>query len=194
MPFVIAPLSDVKGINNYPEYIEALKALEAAAFIRADKQWSGVSVGGLLPQSGQFGIGPLRKNDMAADTSDNTPSGSYTFRKNFTATGWGDIFRYTVRNDYIQAFAGWLISDDVLRILQFRIEIGSNLFPIWDIQEAQRMNRFAIILKQDEGGELVADPKTRVLMRVYIESTGFQRVVPLGFSMFRRSDLILTET
>lgn len=194
MPFIIAPLSDVKGLNNYPEYNEALMALEAAAFARGNVLWDGAQPGGLTPGPNQFGIAPLRKNDMAGDTTDLTPSGSYTFRKNFTSPGWGDIFRYNTRLDEIHAFAGLLISDDVLRVLQIRMELGSRLFPIWDIQEAQRYNRFAVIFKQDKDGELIVDPHTRVLHRVYLESTGFQRIVPLGFLLFRRSDLVLTET
>ena len=150
--------------------------------------------GGLIPGQGQFVLGPLRKNDMAVDTADATPSGTYTFRKNITATGWQDVFNYNVRNDSIHAIAGFLISDDVLRITQLRLEIGQNRFPIWDIQEAQRYNKFAIILKTDQGGALVADPRTRMLVRLYAESVGFQRVVPLGFQLFRRADIMLSET
>ena len=194
MPYVIAPLSDVKGLNNYPEYIDALKAVEKAALARADVLWSGQAPGGLVPTGQQYGLGPLRKNDMAVDTTDSTPSGSYSFRKTVTATGWVDTFNYTVRQDMIHAFAGFLVADDVLRITQFRMEIGDRRFPIWDIQEAFRYDKFAVILKTDQGGELVADPRTRVLMRTYFETVGLQRVVPLGLSLYRRPDLVITET
>ncbi len=194
MPFIIAPLSDVKGLNDYPEYQAALKATQDAAFHRAGKVWNGYTPGGLIPGDKQFGVGPLRKNDMSRDTSDSTPSGSYTFRTNIAATGWRDIFSYTVRADTIHGFVGFLVAEDALRITQFRMEIGQNRFPIWDLQEAQRYNRFAIIIKTDAGKELVADEKSRVLWRIYVESTGFQRVVPLGLQLFKNPDLVLTET
>ena len=153
-PFTIAPLGDVKSLNNYPEYISALQELERVAFARAATIWDGATPGGIIPGAGQFGIGPFRKNDMSGDTVDNTPSGSYTYRINIaTANAWRDLFNYTVRNEMIHAFAGWLFSD----------------------------------------GALVADQKTSILQRMYVESTGFQRVVPLGFQLWRRPDLVLSE-
>lgn len=195
MPYIIAPLSDVKGLNNYPEYIDAMRALQQAAFARAASLWEGFTPGGILPGQNQFGIGPFRKNDQAGDTTDSANSGSYTYRKNYTtASAWTDAFRYTVRVDEIHAFAGFLIDAPTLNLIQFRMQIGSKIFPVFDIQEAQRYSKFAIILKTDAGSELIADPKTFVLTRVYVETAGFQRVVPLGFELFRRPDLHITET
>ena len=195
MPFIIAPLSDVKGPNSYPEFIDAMRAVQNAAMARASALFSGDSAaGGLIPGENEYGIGPMRKNDMSTNTTDSTPSGSYTFRKSITATGWQDIFNFTTRKDIITGIAGFLITDNALNILQFRMEIGTRLFPIWDIQEAQRYDKFAIILKTDVGGELVADPGTRVLIRIYAETVGIQRVTPIGLQLFRRTDLVLTET
>ena len=194
MPYIIAPLDEVKGEGQFPEFQGVLRALEAKAHARATSIWPGFSFGGLIPSSQEYGIGPLRKNDMSGDTTDSLASGSYTFRKNITATGWADIFNYTVRTDMIHSLAGFLISDDVLRITQLRLEIGKIRFPIWDIQEAQRYNKYAIVLKMDEGKELIAEPRSRMLARLYAESTGWQRVVPVGFSLFKHTDVVLTET
>ena len=195
MSYVIAPLQDVKGLNHYPEYIQAMEALDHAARSRAMRNWGQSNPpGGIFPTGVMAGVGPFRKNDMANDTADNTPSGSYTFRKTFTATGWTDIFNYTVRKDMIHAFAGFLVSDDVLRITQLRMRFGQNSFPILDIQEAQRYDRAAIIFKQDQGGELVVDQGSKVVIRVYLETIGLQRVVPLGFQLYRRADMVTEET
>lgn len=193
MPYVIAPLDKVKGLNQYPEYREGLGAVEAQAVARAKALWTGALPGGIFPLGAQFGIGPFRKNDMAGDSSDSTPSGTYTFRKNITATAWQDVFNYSVRKDMIHAFVGFLISDDVLRVIQWRFRLGQVSFPIIDIQEAQRYDRFAIILKTDRGTELVIDPNTSVLVRMYAELVGFQRIVPLGLQIYRRTDLVLNE-
>lgn len=194
MPFIWAPMKKVKGEGQYPEYEDVLKAVQDAALARAGEVWEGYSQGGLMPGAREFGIGPLRKNDMASDTSDSTPSGSYSFTKAIAATAWQDIFNYTVRDNMIHAFAGFAFTDLSLRVSQIRIEIGDKRFPIWDLQEAQLYDRFALILKQDEGKELIANPQERVLVRIYAESTGDQRVVPLGLSLFRTANLVLTET
>lgn len=193
MPYVIAPLDDVKGLNNWPEYINALRELQQQAFTRAAKIWAGFTPGGINPASGQFGIGPIRPNDVAHDVTDSTPSGTYSYRKNVAATGWRDLFNWTTRNNIITALAGLAVTDDVLRINQLRMEIGGEKFPILDIQEAQRFGRFAILLKTDQGAPLIADPQTFVQIRGYVESIGWQRIVPLGFQLFKAKDLVLTE-
>jgi len=168
--------------------------VQNAALARAGEIWEGYEQGGLMPGPREYGIGPMRKNDMAGNTTDSTPSGSYSFTKTITATGWQDIFNYTVRDNMIHAFAGFNVQEDTLRIRQLRIEIGDRRFPIWDMNEAQMYDRFGIILKQDEGKELIANPQERVLIRIYADATGNQTVVPIGFSLFKTANLVLTET
>lgn len=194
MPYVIAPLNDVKGLHDYNEYQQAMRDLENQARVRAGELWNGAQAGGIFPIDKQYGVGPFRKNDMSGDTSDSTPSGSYSFIRNFTATAWQDIFNYTVRKDMIHGFIGFLFSDDVLRLVQLRFRLGQVSFPILDINEAQRYDRFAVIIKADAGNELVADPNTSVLIRAYVETVGKQRIVPLGVQLYRRVDLVLNET
>lgn len=194
MPYVIAPLEEVKSLNNWPEYVSALRELQEQAFTRAADIWKGFTPGGINPVGRKYGIGPLRPNDMAHDVTDSTPSGTYTFRKNITAAAaWRDIFNYSVRDDMIHAFAGFAITDDVLRLSAVKLKIGGEDFPIIDIEEAQRYNRSAILLKTDAGAPLLADPKTFVQIRFYVETVGWQRVIPLGFQLFRNKDLVLTE-
>ena len=194
MPYIIAELAKVKGEGQYPEYEDVLKAVQDAAYQRASDIWEGYEPGGLMPGPRQYGVGPLRKNDMARDTTDSTPSGSYSFTKTLAATGWQDLLNYTVRDNMIHAFAGFSFTDQTLRVTQLRVEIGDRRFPIWDIQEAQLYDRFALVLKEDEAKELIANPQERVLVRIYAESTGNQRVVPIGLSLFKTANLVLTET
>ena len=148
----------------------------------------------MLPGENQFGICPLRQNEMANDVSATTLSGSYTYRKNVTATGWRSMFNYSTRKDVLHAFAGFKITDEILRILQFRFEIGDRLYPILDVQEAKDWGSFAILIKEDAGSELIAEPEKRVLIRAYFDTTGFQTLVPLGFQLYKRKDLVITET
>lgn len=192
--FIIAPINDVKGLHDYPTFQQAMIAVQGRSYARAGELWEGAKPGGILPLNDQFGVGPFRKEDMSGDTADNTLSGSVTFRRNLTTTGWQDIFNYRVRKDMIHAFVGFLITDDELRITHLRMELGANKFPVWNIEEAKRYDKFGIILNTDPGRELVADPSTTVLLRIRLETVGVQRVVPLGLQLFRRSDMVITET
>ena len=192
--YIIAPLESVKGPNSLPEFNEARRETASAARARASQLWTGFIDGGLLPSPRQYGVGPLRKNDMAGDTTDSVTSGSYSFRSNKTATGWQDIFNYTVRDDEIHAFDGFGFSEPTLRMTQIRFQFGERRFPIFDLQEAQLYERFAILLKTDQGKPLVVDPGTSILMRGFFETIGQQRVIPLGLNVFKRVDILLDET
>lgn len=193
-PYILAEYEQVKGEGQYPSYEDVISAVEQAAFQRAQDIWPGFEPGGVMPGAGQFGIGPLRKNDMSNDTTDSTPSGSYTFQKTISATGWQDLFNFTVRDNTLLAFAGFKFIEPTLRIIQMRIEIGDRRFPIWDLQEALSYDKFSIVLKEDQGAELIAPPRDRVLVRGYAISTGTQTVVPLGLHLFRNLAAVLTET
>jgi hypothetical protein len=193
MPFIIAEAEKVKGEGQYPEYEKVLRSVQNAAYNRGAEIWNGFQPGGMMPGANQYGVGPLRKNDMANDTSDSTPSGSYSFNKTFTTTGWQDLFNFTIRDNTIQAYAGLRFSDAVLHVSQLRVEIEDRRFPIWDIQEAFSYDKFSVVLKEDEGAELIAEPRERVLIRGYVETTGSQRIVPIGLHLFRNLNAVLTE-
>ena len=153
MSWIIAPLDKVKGENNLPAFEDVMRDLQDAAIERAQEIWKGYEPGGLYPADGQFGICPLRQNEMASDTTAQALSGSYAFRKNITATGWRNMFNYSVRKDIIHAFAGFKIIDETMRILAFRFEIEDRLYPIIDVQEALDWGSFAIMFKEDKGKE-----------------------------------------
>jgi len=195
MSYIVANLDKVKGENSFPAYEDVLKDLQDAAIERAKEIWEGYEFGGVYPGDKQFGICPLRMNEMAHDVSSTTLSGSYSFTRNFAAaSAWRNLFDYSTRKDVLHAFAGFKITDEILRILQFRFEIGDRLFPIMDVQEAKDWGSFGIVFKVDKGNELIAEPETRVLFKCYPDSTGYQTVVPLGFELYKRKDLVITET
>lgn len=192
--YVIAPLDKVKGPNSMSEFAEVLKAVQDSAIKRAEDIWTGYKFGGLYPGENEFGICPLRQNEMASDVTSTTLSSSYSFKKKLGSTGWHNIFNYTVRKDIIHAFAGFMVTDEVLRLLELRMEIGDRKFPILDIQEAKGWGRFALIFKEDIGEELVVQEETSMLLKGYVEATGYQNIVPLGFMLYKRKDLVISET
>jgi len=194
MPYVIAPLDKVKGENAFPEYVATLKSIQDAAIARARDIWKGYDQGGLYPGPNQFGICPMRAREMAHDVNATTLSGTYNFRKNLGATGWHTIFDYTVREDIIHAFAGFMVTDETLRLLELRFEVGDRKYPIMDIQEAKGWGGFAILFKEDAGKEMIAQERTSVYVRGYVEATGYQTIVPIGFQIYKRLDLVISES
>lgn len=194
LPFVIAPLDKVKGENAFPGFEEVLKDLQDAAIQRAKDIWKGWEFGGILPGEKEFGICPLRAREMANDVTATTLSGSYNYRKNLGSTGWYTLFDYSVRDDIIHAFAGFKVTDDVLRLLEFRMEMSDKKLPIIDVQEAKGWGQFAILFKVDEGKELIAEPRHSVYLRGYVEASGYQTIVPLGFQLYKTKNLVISET
>jgi hypothetical protein len=192
--YFLADLNQVKGENNMAPFESVMSAVEQAAFDRAKDIWPGFEPGGMMPGAKQFGVGPLRKNDMSADTSDSAPSGSYSFDHAVSSTGWADLFNFTVRDNTIIALAGFAFQDPTLNVSQLRVEVGDRSFPIWDLNIARSFANFALILKEDAGAELIAAARERVLVRGYWESTGNQRVTPIGLHLYRNLNAVLTET
>lgn len=194
MPYIIAPARDVKGPGQYPEYLAVLKAVQDAAIARAADIWKGWVPGGLTPKSNQFGIGLLRKNDTSNDVTTAALSGSYSYSKTLTATGWVPLFSYTVPDDTIHAYAGFSFVDEVMRISQIRLEIQDRILPIIDLQGAWGWGKFDVLIKEDVGGEFVAQGLQRVLVQGYVESTGPQRIVPIGLHLYKNLTRVITQT
>ena len=131
---------------------------------------------------------------MAHDVTARTLSGTYSFRKSLTSGAWRTLFDYTVREDIIHAFAGFMVTDEILNILELRMVIGDRMYPIMDIQEAQGWGSFAILFKEDEGKELIAQETSSVYLRAYVEATGYQTIVPIGYQLYKRKDLVISES
>lgn len=193
-PYVIGELNLIKGAGQYSEFIGAMGDLETQLFQEASAKWEGWTPGGLTPGDNQYGVTTLRKNDMANDTTDSVPSGSYSFIKTFSTTGWQDLFNYRVRDKMFHGFAGFNFANDVLRIQQLRIQISDRIFPIIDISQAQMFGGFSVVFKTDELKHLIASPTNRVIIRGYVESTGVQNVIPIGINLYQDKNLVLEET
>lgn len=192
--YTIGPLSLIKGEGQWPEYHGVLKDLQEKAVERAQSIWTGYSFGGLYPGDKQFGICPLRAAEMAHDVSNTTLSGTVTFRKNLTSGAWRTLFDYKVRTDVLHAFAGFAVVDETLNLLTLRMELSDRKYPVLDIQEAKGWGAFAIVFKEDKDKPLIAEPETSVYLRGYVEANGWQTIVPLGFQLYKKKDLVITES
>ena len=194
MSYIIAPLNKVKGEGAYPEFADVLRSVQDAAIARAKEIWKGYTQGGMYPGDNEFGICPLRAREMATNVTSSTLSGTYSFKKNLASTGWHTLFNYSVREEIIHAFAGFMITDEALRLLEFRVELGDRKYPIIDVQEAKGWGAFAILFKEDKGKELIAQERTSFYVRGYVEATGYQTIIPLGLQLYRRKDLVISES
>ncbi len=193
MTYIIAPTSQVIGDNGQSPYLNVIGAVEAAVIQRASEIWDGWESGGLTPGPNQYGIAPLRMNDMAVDTTAAAASSSYSFDKAASSVGWADLYNFNVRDDMILGLAGISIDDPTLRVWQTRIEVGDKRLPVIDLQTAHSFDRSSFILKQDVGKELIAGPRDRFVIRGYWGTTGTNRVTPLGIMAYRNLSDMLTE-
>ena len=198
----------------YPEFQRTMAELETEAINLARERWPGfkyVAERAFQPEEGESGrttILPELFADEAGDVldSDHSPStwGVNSFRQYFSSTspapvvipGWKTILQGgnpqqigITHEDSIIALAGFVIPDPTLLITKLRMEIGSRRFPKVDIEEMHGYEQPALIF---EKGYVVPE-ESHFLLKGFFEASGYQRVVPLGFVIFRRRDLFVTE-
>lgn len=191
MTFTIAPVEKVEGQGPLGEFQGAQRDLLQAAIDRGNEIFGGFDFGGIRPSNRQFGITQiLPKHVMSV--------GTITFNQSFTDPGsWTDIYNKALDEDLILGISGFRIPDPTLIFSQLRFEIEDRRFPIIDIEEAQAFaDGFDIFLNQDEGEEFIVEGESRFLLRGLQErgtSGRQQRVIPIGFELFKNKQLVITE-
>lgn len=187
MSYVIVEYDKVQSdptIRN--KYLQVLQQLAAQIQHATQKQWSGLIYGGFTPGAQEYGrttILPQYFRGFAA-------AQLTTFRQNFTgAPAWRDIFNNVMPEDIRIAWAGLAFTSKSVEFSELRWQIGDTLYPRINIEEIQGYNKPAIIF--EEG--FIIPEETTFLLRGYLEANSYQRVVPLGFSLYRRKDFLVTE-
>ena len=197
MSYIIAPFRQVKAA--FPEFLDAMRALETQTKSRAEAIWQGYTFGGLFPEGKQYGLGNiLPKNTTGVARL----LGSNSFVQRYTAPGsWVNILSYTVADDLIHSFAGFAFSDPYLIFNAIRISVTERIYPQMWLEEsrafAEDSKGIAVILKPDPGEELIIPEKTAFLLEGYQErgTSGItQRVLPLGVAAYRKRDIYITKS
>ena len=85
--------------------------------------------------------------------------------------------------------AGWMIPSKSIRVSKLRMEIGDTRYVIHDIEELHGFVQPALIYEEP----FIIPEETRFLLRGFFEGSGWQRIVPLGFVLYRRTDGMTTE-
>ena len=200
--------------TQYPEFQRTMAALEAEAIALARDRWPGfkyVAERALQPMEGEAGrttILPELFADEAGDVLDSAHTvrtwGVDNFRIKYSSTepaaiaipGWKTILQGgnpanigITREDSILALEGFTIPDPSILISKLRMEVGSRRYPKIDVEEMHGYEQPALIF---EKGYTIPE-ENHYLLKGFFEADGYQRVIPLGFTIFRRRDLFITE-
>jgi len=207
--YVMMETSKIKRYS--PEFQHTLRELEARVMENNKMVWAGLSYGGLTPREKQFGRSTFlpqffadEAGDILAHAHTQADWGRNTFRQLFNSTtpaaatvpGWKTILQGgnaqeigTTPEDLRMAWAGLAFTSEEINVTKIRFQIGDTRYPIMDIEEIHTYNMPALIF--EEGFEIPEE--AYFLLRGWFESTGKQRIIPLGFVYYRRKDSVLTE-
>lgn len=181
MEYVITELDKLR--QTYPNFAQASEKLKKDTVDRAKEVWSGYNYGGMFPQGKQFGVTTLLPKFMLG-------SGTASFRQEFTSTGWQDIFNRTMDEDVIVGGMGFAIPDPSVNITELRMEIEDTKYPRVNIEELQCYKQPAVVFKQGWRCE----EEQSFLLKGNVESTGYQRVVPINsFALVKKKELVISE-
>ena len=192
MSYFVAPLTKTK--TAFPEFAAAMASLEQAVRARAESVWPGYTFGGLQPGANQYGLANLLPRHVAVPRG----FGSWSFLQKFTAPGsWSNIFSYTVPQDQVHGYVGFSFVGVTNPFTALRMQISDTILPIFEIEESRGwdpLSGTSIVVKADQGKELVAQEKVTVLLKGFADrqTSGFNvRVVPIGMMGFRARDDLL---
>ncbi len=187
MSYVIVEYDKLMGSGKaHTFYEQKLADLESRIRTKTEEQWSGLSYGAFTPAAQQYGrttINPTLFVGFAGAVLTN-------YRQNFLAAGWQNIFNQVIPEDVRIAWAGLAFPSKCPECNELRWQIGDVLYARLNIEEMYGYNKPAILF--EEG--FIIPEETQFLLRGRFESAGFQRIVPLGFALYRRKDQWTVET
>lgn len=209
MSYVIMEESHIR--QKAPEFQMTLKNLEEQLISNTLRLWSGYTYGGFQPGKKQFGrttwlpyLFADENDDILDSHHDPEDWGRNNYRQLFTPTsptatpvpGWKTILQGgnptaigTMPKDFRGALAGFAFGSKSICVSKLKMQIGARKIPMVDIEEIHNYNKPVLIF--EEGFEI--DEEEGFELRGYFEAPGYQRIIPKGFVMYRRLDLVLHE-
>ncbi|MHC1596692.1 MAG: hypothetical protein ACXQT3_00080 [Methermicoccaceae archaeon] len=193
-----------KELPYYPDFQAAYADLLDAAVKKAGEKWTEQTYGGLMPPAGTeaYGEAPIPpfifadENDDVLDVNHvPTTWGVNEFRIYYSTAspttgdvpGWRTILQGggtpigQMPEDYITGLLGFCIPDPTLRFSMLKLDIGDSKYPKLDIEEMASYDEPTILLKK---GAVIMD-EVAFTLKGFLESTGYQRVIPVGFILYR---------
>jgi len=200
---------------HWENSVGQMSLMPQAGWSQQQGVWSNMTYGRFTPGNGQFGRTtwlPENMEDAAGDVLDVNHTfanqgylcAPNSWRQYYSSTvptaaavpGWKTIYAganatapQSTLEDIRLALAGWMFPSKSIKVTKLRMEIGDTRYVIHDIEEIHGYVQPAIIY--EEG--FIIPEETHFLLRGFFEGTGWQRIVPLGFALYRRKDSMLTE-
>lgn len=204
----------LKSVKAQNFYVAKCAQLETLMRQETEAVWSGLRYGGFTPGPREYGRTtwlPEYFADEAGDILDKNHSPTYwgvnSWQQYFTDTspathaipGWKTIWQGItgatdpyggiMSEDIRLAWAGLAITSKASAITKFKWIIGDTTYPILDIEESKGYNKPAFVF--EEG--FIIPEETLYYLRGFFEADNYERVVPLGYMIYRRKDLVIQE-
>jgi hypothetical protein len=216
MSYVISEYKDtiLKSAKAQSFYVNKCAQLETLMRQETEAVWSGLKYGGFTPGPREYGrttILPENFADENADILDKNHSPTYwgvnSYQQYFTSTspasyavpGWKTILQGPTGaaapyggitlEDIRLAWIGLAITSKSSAITKFKWVIGDTTYPILDVEESQGYECPSIVF--EEG--FIIPEETLFYLRGFLETDSYERVVPLGYQVYRRKDLVIQE-
>jgi hypothetical protein len=217
MSYVISEYDStiLKSTKAQSFYVQKCAQLETLMRQETEAVWSGLVYGGFTPGPREYGrttILPDNFADENADILDTAHSPNYwgrnSYQQYFTSAspaayaipGWKTILQGPTGaalptggrtlEDIRIAWIGLAITSKSSAITKFIWNIGDTTYPKLDVEETQGYNKPSLVF--EEG--FIIPEETLFYLRGYFECDSYERVVPLGYMVYRRKDLVITES
>jgi len=173
--------------DQYPEFDVGAQKLFTDAVDKAKQQWPGFTYGGQYPSASEFGKTTLLPKFLTGYAG----AALTNYRQYFgSVNAWNQIFNKTIDEDVIHGMMGFAFPDPTIRFTELRYEIGDIKYPRINIEEINCYNQPAVIFRQG----IIAMEETPFLVKGYLTSTGYQRVVPVeSFTLFKKKADVISE-
>jgi len=204
----------LKSAKAQSFFVSKCAQLETLMRMETEAVWSGLRYGGFTPGPNEYGrttILPDNFADEAGDILDRLHQPTYwgvnSYQQYFTSTspashtvpGWKTVLQGPVGaadptggitlEDIRIAWMGLAITSKSSAITKFRWQIGDTSYPKVDVEETHGYNKPSFVF--EEG--FIIPEETLFWLRAFLETDNYERVVPLGYMIYRRKDLVITE-
>jgi hypothetical protein len=165
----------------------SLADLESNIIALAEQDWK-KPYGRFKPKGGEFG----RTTILPPLFADVNGAQMVHWRQNFTSTGSQLILSgvgtgYTIPEGFKVAWAGLAFPNKEMTITELKWQIGDTKYGRANIEEMRGYNQPALVFKKG----FIIDEEEAFELTAYVEETGYQRIVPLGFQLNKEITKVL---
>jgi len=155
---------------------------------KCEADWKPKTLGGLTPDSGQFG----RTTILPALFQDNTGSQMATWRQKFTSTGHQRILAgvgsgYTIPEGFKVGWIGLAFPNATQQLTEIKFQIGDRKYGRINLEDLESYEVPALIFEKG----FIIDEEQSFELYGYIKEADYQRIVMLGVLYYKTLDKVL---